>query len=338
MLNSKPIAPLSIASWNIQTGSAASPLGQRVLAISSFMLAVLTVLSFLGQYNQFCEILSHFLFFYFVLLCACLVFACCSRMKATLAVAAVALSLNIARIAPEYAPISHAHQEGAESIRILAFNCEGKKNRHPEEIYRIASRESADVVCFSEINDFWIQRINATFNEYPYKALFSNYGGIGMVSKLPIKDSKLLLAQFRNRPRVLGLVNLKNGRTISILSVHPSIPLNAPAFEGRNQDFALYVKDLADLPGPKVIIGDFNCTPWSYYFQKLCADTGLLDAALGFGPQFSWSYRGWFIPVMPIDLCLVSPDMIVSKVKIENAAGSDHRPLLVDVWVSGETH
>ncbi len=85
----------------------------------------------------------------------------------------------------------------------LAFNCEGKKNRHPEEIYKIARQESADVVCFSEINDFWVQRISASFNEYPYKALFPHYGGIGLVSKLPVKDSKILLNPFRNRPRIL---------------------------------------------------------------------------------------------------------------------------------------
>jgi endonuclease/exonuclease/phosphatase (EEP) superfamily protein YafD len=257
-------------------------------------------------------------------------------MKAVSAIAAAALCLTTLRISPEYAQINHTPPSDAESIRILAFNCEGKKNRRPEEIYKIAIRESADVVCFSEINDFWVQRIDATFKEYPYKALFSNYGGIGLVSKLPIRDSKILLNQFRNRPRVLGLLSLKNGRTLSVLSVHPTIPLNAPAFEGRNQDFAFYVKDLAGLPAPKVIIGDFNCTPWSYYFKKLCADTGLVDAAIGFGPQLTWSHGGWFIPVMPIDLCLVSPEMVVSKVKTEDAAGSDHRPLLVEVWVTNK--
>jgi endonuclease/exonuclease/phosphatase family metal-dependent hydrolase len=166
-----------------------------------------------------------------------------------------------------------------------------------------------------------------------FEALFSNYGGIGMVSKLPAENFKILLAQFRNRPRVLGLLKLKNGQTISILSVHPSIPLNTPAFKGRNQDFALYAKDLAELPAPKVIIGDFNCTPWSYYFQKLASDTGLVDAERGFGQKFTWSYRGLLFPVLPIDLCLVSPETVVSRVTVEEDVSSDHRPLLVEIWV-----
>jgi endonuclease/exonuclease/phosphatase (EEP) superfamily protein YafD len=36
---------------------------------------------------------------------------------------------------------------------------------------------------------------------------------------------------------------------------------------------------------------------------------------------------------LPIDLCLVSPETVVSNVTVEEDAGSDHRPIVVELWV-----
>src|ERR1700679_234630 len=108
--------------------SVSTPVKRQILTNGSYVLIVLTALSYLGSYNQVCEILSHFVFFYLILSAIALGFACSLRLKTVSAVGALSLCLNIARIAPEYAPISHTPPPGAESIRILAFNCEGKKN------------------------------------------------------------------------------------------------------------------------------------------------------------------------------------------------------------------
>jgi endonuclease/exonuclease/phosphatase (EEP) superfamily protein YafD len=138
----------------------------QVLTVCLAILVVLPLLSFLGAYNQFCEVLSHFVFFYFLLSLVGFSLAMWLRLKAAMAMALVVLVLNIARLGPQYLPVAHTPPAGAECIRIMALNCEGRKNQNPDQIYKIACRENADVVCFSEIDDKLMQRINATFERY----------------------------------------------------------------------------------------------------------------------------------------------------------------------------
>lgn len=175
------------------------------------------------------------------------------------------------------------------------------------------------------------KNIKVKFKDYPFQNLFPNYGGIGMVSKLPFADTQVRLSTFRNRPRMLSTIILKNGRRLSLLTVRPTIPLNKEAFDGRNLDFELYAKDLATIKSSKVLIGDLNCTPWSYYYSKLCAEAGLVGCNSGKGPANTWSQGGMLLPLLPIDQCLTSDDLATTEFKVEGPAGSDHRPILVEI-------
>ncbi|MBU6455599.1 MAG: hypothetical protein KGS72_27760, partial [Cyanobacteria bacterium REEB67] len=141
--------------------------------------------------------------------------------------------------------------------------------------------------------------------------------------------SEVLLSDSGKKARVFSVVRMTDGNPLMVMTVHPGIPLNGKAFVSRNSDLQIYVKDLQTFNGPKIIAGDFNCTPWSYYFQKLLNDGRLVDSEHGFGPQASWSIFGFFMPLLPIDHCLVSREIVVTDRKIEKNAGSDHRPLLV---------
>ncbi len=298
----------------------------QILTVCVSILLALTVFSWFGEYSLVFEVLSHFVVFYCVSLLAALGLALALRARKVFFIAVAALLLNLFAFVPQYFPVSRTVQAGSEQVSIMFFNCEGHKNRAPNEICELATDQKSDVVCFCEIDEKWSERITESFKEYPYKNLFALYGGIGIVSRLPISSSKVILSDFRNRPRMLATVLLRDGRAIDILIVHPSIPLNQKAFDGRNKDFRLYVQDLAGQICPKIIVGDLNCTPWSYYFQKLLREADLEDSSKGFGPQCTWSFGGWLFPVLPIDHCLVSTDIVVRKIKIEGDAGSDHRP------------
>jgi endonuclease/exonuclease/phosphatase (EEP) superfamily protein YafD len=80
------------------------------------------------------------------------------------------------------------------------------------------------------------------------------------------------------------------------------------------------------------LLGDLNVTPWSPYFQELLAATGLRDSARGWGLQPSWPTMSLLLRV-PIDHCLISPELHVTERTLGPDIGSDHFPLLVTLAV-----
>jgi endonuclease/exonuclease/phosphatase (EEP) superfamily protein YafD len=82
-----------------------------------------------------------------------------------------------------------------------------------------------------------------------------------------------------------------------------------------------------------IIAGDLNLSPWSPYYARLVRETGLADIRKGFGLLPTWPTH--LRPMMiPIDHCLVSPDISVSRVRTGEHIGSDHLPLIVDLMVA----
>jgi endonuclease/exonuclease/phosphatase (EEP) superfamily protein YafD len=82
-----------------------------------------------------------------------------------------------------------------------------------------------------------------------------------------------------------------------------------------------------------LIAGDFNLTPWSEYFSDALEQSGLHDAALGFGLARSWPAQ--FAPAgIRIDHCLLSRHWRSQSTSIGPDLGSDHLPLVADVSLS----
>ena len=87
---------------------------------------------------------------------------------------------------------------------------------------------------------------------------------------------------------------------------------------------------LATLPGgPKILLGDLNITPWSYFFGRLLRTANLRDPSVGIGFKTTWPV-GQILLRIPIDHCLVSPEIAVEDRRVGTDVGSDHFPLVVD--------
>jgi endonuclease/exonuclease/phosphatase (EEP) superfamily protein YafD len=88
--------------------------------------------------------------------------------------------------------------------------------------------------------------------------------------------------------------------------------------------------DLAVETGPRMVIGDFNVTPFSPLFDDLLRDTGLIDARRVQGLQVTWPT--YALPLwIAIDHCLVDEAIPVVDVRHGPDIGSDHYPLEVTV-------
>ncbi|MGW3498918.1 endonuclease/exonuclease/phosphatase family protein [Streptomyces sp. NPDC001020] len=83
---------------------------------------------------------------------------------------------------------------------------------------------------------------------------------------------------------------------------------------------------LAEDPGPKVLVGDFNAEPKAPELAKLWGP--LVDAA----PNGGMTYPA-VNPVERIDLVTVSPDIAVTGAHEAVTTASDHRPVVADLML-----
>ncbi len=84
-----------------------------------------------------------------------------------------------------------------------------------------------------------------------------------------------------------------------------------------------------------MVLGDFNTTPWNYYFQKFLKESGLRDSSQGFGPQPTWPNFSRLLSI-PIDHCLHSAEIVIVGRQIGPDVGSDHYPVIVDYALKGD--
>jgi hypothetical protein len=83
-------------------------------------------------------------------------------------------------------------------------------------------------------------------------------------------------------------------------------------------------------PARRVVMGDFNTTPWSPPFRRLLHDGRLFSSLDGFGLQVSWPESNVLLRI-PIDHALLGPGLAATDRGTGPAFGSQHRSLHLTV-------
>ncbi|HEY9712580.1 MAG TPA: endonuclease/exonuclease/phosphatase family protein [Chroococcales cyanobacterium] len=289
---------------------------------------LLSIASFCGQYNNICEILSHLR----PVLCAaaavlallCLI---CGNLIAALAGLLLVL-LNGEPILQLHLPAQQPVIEtSTPRLKILQMNLWGGRNHYFDRAVQIVRDENPDIVCFSENTATWSEPLKERLPDYRYLIGTPQYSGISIFSRIPLQQEQLKYFGAKHRPRVQ--TRLKIGkRTVTLIFVHPEVPFGPQRY--RNEELAEITADVKGLHEPVILAGDMNCTPWSYYFDKLKEDTQLRDTEQGIGMQPSWS-AFWPVPLFPIDHYLVSKEFATVSRHVGHRFGSDHFPVFVEL-------
>ncbi len=87
----------------------------------------------------------------------------------------------------------------------------------------------------------------------------------------------------------------------------------------------------AQTSGPLIVAGDFNAAPWSYVLRDLAAQAEVSHV----WPAFDWTKTWRPLPFfgLPVDHILLSETWQVHNYRYGQPGGSDHAPVLIDLFL-----
>lgn len=214
-------------------------------------------------------------------------------------------------------------------LRVLHFNVLHVNDRYAD-VEAFLREQNADVVVIQELDPKWRTALQGFTGSYPHRLIEPRRGATGMalLSRYPLDGAKINLEADADWFYITATAEV-DGRKLDLTAIHPPPPIGGRRSSTRNR-IMKEVGYRGAAHGPHIVLGDFNCTPWSPHFRKLRKATGTRDAALGQGVMFTW-YPSVLPVAIPIDHVLVSPEISVHDYQVGPNLGSDHRAVTVDL-------
>jgi len=232
------------------------------------------------------------------------------------------------QIAALTSPLTGEPKPGEKAVKVASFNT-WYENRQVDAVGAELRRINADIVTVVEFGRNKHKLLDDLKDVYPYQAnCFSeDYCFMAILSKFPILSAQAKVG-WEGAPLLMAHLGPEAG-DLTVFAVHTiRFPHSRAQFR--------QVRALADLidltPGPKLVMGDFNATPFSRITSTLANQTGL--ARLTMLP----SWPSWVgLPQMAIDHIFVSPGIgVIAGERLGEPAGSDHFPITMTLAVPAE--
>lgn len=310
-----------------------SKLHQGIVNRSVLLLAVsggATMLGTLGTFHWFLELLSHFVVWHAMVTSLAIVQFSIIRRWRWAAVACVLFCLQASIPLRWYLP-PPARPE-ISNCRVLLANVLST-NTNKQAFLDLVAATSPDVICVQETDDAWAAALKSLEKEYPLNSIVprSDNFGIAFYTRLSGRMSGVLFQTEHDVPGLAATVEIA-GRHVSILDVHTVPPLGSLMARRRNDHYQSIRAWFEAQSTPAMLLGDLNLTMFSPEYGRFVEGLGLRNARNGFGPLGTWPT---WIPFarLPLDQCLVRGDIDVVRCAVGPEIGSDHLPLVVDLFI-----
>jgi endonuclease/exonuclease/phosphatase (EEP) superfamily protein YafD len=295
-----------------------------------------SIAGFLGDVHHYLELISHFKLQCLMIALACLLVFIALHAWWSALFACFIVVLNLVTVLPWYIPPSTAPlQEPYYPMKLLFANVESR-NKNFSDFIRYVMSENPDVLIIQEATELWIKRLQVLEERFPYHKALPRPGGVGIAlySRLPVAHFDVIALGSARPPGLL--TRFTRGGVLSVVAVHARPPLRRHDFRQRNEQLRDAAAMVQALPAPKILVGDLNTSLWSPYYAHLIRHTGLSNARQGFGLLPTWpAYMPVQVGMIPIDHCLVSPDIRVIQMRTGRHIGSDHLPIVVEMVIPG---
>ena len=227
-------------------------------------------------------------------------------------------------------------QPGPQKIKVMSMNVWGDNDQFQKVIDQIEV-VSPDVLLVIEYNIQWHYKMMDLYSTYPHRMLEPRWHGYGiaMFSKLPLEDTEVwqLTKKETDVPALSARVKVGD-QSLRITGLHTMSPTNSLRMRLRTEQMNEVAVGLASIDEPSMLMGDFNCTPWSPFLQDLTKACGYRDSRQGEGFLASWNTELPWMFWIPIDHALVSEEVHVHERYTGEPCGSDHRPTIMEISVT----
>ena len=303
--------------------------------------ALNTETTWFGEHVWFLTLTNHFKFQYFLSsVVLSILFVLLREFKYT-AVMILVACLNTVYILPWYfefgaiesydVPSSVSSARSSKTIatiKLVHSNVQSQNSNY-QSLQELIKKESPGIFVAQEVNKRWLSQLKPIEDVLPYTKIRTREDnfGIALFSKYPLDSAEFIYYGGATVPSIKVSFTVAE-RQVTLITTHPLPPINRAYFDSRNAQLSAISLETKTVQTPLVLIGDFNVTMWSKYYDVLEADGKLVNTRKGLGIQPSWPTS--LSPLMiPIDHCLISEDFDVLESSVGPNVGSDHLPLIV---------
>lgn len=297
-----------------------------LIAVPAVALVVVSVTAFFGQFSWLLDLLANFRVQYAVALTAFGSLLLLARWRRTALVAFAGVLLNAVVIVPLFFG-GGSTIPPEDPLTVLSFNLFASNERYGEVISYIEEVDP-DVVFLHEASRPWEIAMESSGLDYEITQSRSEELIFGTLVLTRPGDQVTSFGFTTGGPRAVEVVH--DG--VAFLGIHPLAPTTEERAALRDAQIEFAAEWAAEQSGPTVVVGDFNATPWSHPFRALMAATDLHNSQRGYGVEASFPTTSFFAFRVPIDHLLHSDDLVVSDRVLGPPMGSDHYPLVVDLW------
>lgn len=194
-----------------------------------------------------------------------------------------------------------------------------------ENVADFVQNSGGDLVFVQELQP-WLSGVGEEIEGYEavlINALENTHGvGVWVREGRAVEAEVLIITEVSQRP----LIVFETAEFVG-MSVHVTRPRSQSTFTSKTQELEAVKQWVNAQTKPVILIGDFNATPWTMYFQDFLRESDLsMSRHGGTWPAFMPTWLS-----LPIDHALIAEELVMIDQTVGFLKESDHRPLMI--WV-----
>ena len=234
------------------------------------------------------------------------------------------------------------------TLRVMTYNVQLWQRRNVPTILNEILEADPDVLCLQDARGASSGRVGAFFKGWH----LASAGQYVIASKFPIVDTDVGDISYDGETHTYLRARIDvAGRHVAIFNAHfvtprdALNPLRSPSLwrvgisemrrnaAQRLRQASQLAEDSRGITGPLVIAGDLNAPPASLVTRML-TDRGFVDVFSASGRGYGYTFGHTLLigrPFLRLDRILASHHFVPLRAWAGGAAGSDHRPVIVDM-------
>lgn len=281
-----------------------------------------SVVSIFDERFYLSDLLSSFRFQYLIFLVAWLLYTLVIRKKYFIVSVLIPIALNLFYLAPTWS----VDKIDKADLKIYFANLLSSNDKYDLVINNIL-KKNPHLVVLQEVTQAWEKELSKLSEKYPYKVVVSREDnfGIAVYSSVEFKYHKTYLSSAGLESILVELA--VEDENISVLTTHPLPPIGLDYWNSRNVQYDEIKDYFKKSTGRKILIGDLNTVPWSFYIQNVEKENQIVSIN-----SFDDTWNTLFPPMFRIrTLFALASSSIKGEIRILDDVGSDHFPLLLKI-------